>query len=328
MKKIVVDMLGSDLGPLELLKGVEMFHKRHPDYELILVGKKEELESASYATIVDAREAVDMKDGALEVIRKKESSMVKAINTAKAEKADGVISAGATGAFLSASTLLLKRIDGVGRPALVTAFPNLNKKGSFVTLLDVGASNVNTPEEIAQFAYMGTLYSHAVYGVENPIVKLLSNGGEEGKGSPEGKEAYKLLKEDKRINFQGNTEGNKLLLGDADVVATDGYTGNVMLKTTEGTAKAMGKLIKKAFKRNIFSMLGYLLTKKGVKEISSTMNPKNVGGAMLLGVNSVAVKAHGNSDAESFSSAMELCYKLIEGDVVNKIREGFKGDNE
>lgn len=327
MKKIVVDMMGSDLGLEATKPGVELFHAKHPDVELILVGKEDELKDIPYAKIVNATDVVPMTCGALEVIRRKESSMVVALNTMKAEGADGIISAGATGAFLSASTLMLKKIPGVQRPALLTAFPNIEADG-YTTLLDVGASNVNTAEELAQFAFMGTVYARAVYNIENPRVCLLSNGSEEGKGSPVGKEAYALLKEDKKVNFQGNIEGDKLLKGLADVVVSDGFTGNVMLKTTEGTAKGMGKLLKKGFLSKLRCKIGYLFAKPAVKMLTDKLDPSNVGGAMLMGVNGAVVKAHGNSTGKSFASAMEVLYRLIDGDTTNKIKKAFEADSE
>jgi glycerol-3-phosphate acyltransferase PlsX len=234
-----------------------------------------------------------------------------------------VVSAGSTGAFLSASTLMLKKIPGVIRPALVVSFPNLGK-GGFCSILDVGASNANTPEEMAQFAVMGSLYESIVNGVSNPSVKLLSNGSEEGKGSPEGKAAYELLKGSKKVNFQGNIEGNKILTGEADVIVTDGYSGNVLLKSTEGAAKAMGGLLKQAFKRNFASKIGYLLTKKGLGPMKNSLDPKKTGGSLLLGVNGVVVKAHGNSDSEAFMHAIEVAYRLATAQIVSKIAEGLK----
>jgi glycerol-3-phosphate acyltransferase PlsX len=324
MAKLVIDMMGSDLGSEATKQGVVLFHKRHPDCELVLVGKKEELSDlSSLFRIIEAGDVVTMDMGALEVIRKKESSMVEAISAVGLEKADGVVSAGGTGAFLSAATLLLKKIPGVRRPALVTGFPNLTK-GGFVTLLDVGASNANTPEELAQFALMGSLYSHLVFGIGYPLVKLLANGTEEGKGSPEGKEAFKLLAADKKISFGGNIEASQVLTGAADVVVTDGFTGNVLLKATEGTAKGVSAMLKKAFKRNLCSMTGYLLSKKGLQEMSDQMNPKKIGGALLIGVNGIVVKAHGNSDGEAFASAIGLADRLASAGAVKKIEEGLR----
>lgn len=323
MSKLVIDMMGSDLGSAMSVEAVKLFHSAHPDCELVLVGKKEELTALSGFQIIDAPDVVKMETGALEVLRMTSSSMVKAVTAVKELHADGVVSAGSTGAFLSSATLLLKKIPGVLRPALITSTPNF-KKGGYTTILDVGASNANTPEEMAQFALMGSLYETIVFGVAHPAVALLSNGSEEGKGSPEGKAAYDLLKANSKINFIGNVEGNGILSGDADVVVTDGYSGNVFLKTTEGTAKAMGSLLKKAFKRNFFSKLGYLLTKKGLKPMKEALDPKKTGGALLIGVNGVVVKAHGNSDAEAFKNAMEVAYRLSSAQIVAKIEEGLK----
>lgn len=323
MRKFVIDMMGSDAGSAMTLAAVKTYHKLHPEDALILVGKTEEFqEAASFATLVHASDVIEMEAGALEVIRRKESSMVVAMHTLLEQHADAVISAGSTGAFLSAATLILKRIPGVLRPALVTGFPNLGR-GNFVTLLDVGASNTNTAEEIAQFAYMGSLYSQGAYGIEKPIVKLLSNGSEEGKGSPVGKEAYPLLKADPKVDFQGNIEASQIFAGSADVVVTDGYTGNIMLKSFEGMAKAMGKLMKQGFTKNFKTKMGYLLAKSGIDTIKDTMNTKKVGGAMLLGVNGLVVKAHGNSDPEAFESAMEVAAKLTDAKMIEKIAAGF-----
>lgn len=322
MSKLVIDMMGGDLGSGVTSAAVESFHKTHPECALVLVGKKEELPVSQDYQIVDARDTVAMETGALEVLRKKESSMVKAIQAVLDLQADGVVSCGSTGAFLSASSLMLKKIPGVDRPALVTAFPNF-QKGGFTTVLDVGASNANTPEELVQFALMGSLYSSLVDGVEKPKVFLLSNGSEPGKGSPEGKAAFDLLKNDSRIVFGGNIESSQVLAGEADVIVTDGYSGNVLLKSTEGAAKAIGKLMKKAFKRNLWSKLGYLMAKKGLNEMKDALNPKKTGGALLIGVNGVVVKAHGNSDAEAFYSAMELAYNLAKNGIVGQIKEGI-----
>ncbi len=326
MKKIVIDMLGGDKGLDSSIPAVKEFHSKYPDTELVLSGPAAKLNDFPYATIIDAKEAVPMECGALEVLRHKESSLMKALAYMKENKTDGIVSAGSTGAFLSAATITLKKLPGILRPALVTAFPRLNEQGGHIAMLDVGASNENTAEELVQFALMGSLYSQIVFGVKEPKVRLLSNGSEEGKGSPVGKEAYKLLKGDKNINFAGNVEGNAILTGDSDVVVSDGYSGNIMLKTTEGTAKGMGKLLKKAFKRNLLSKIGYLFSKKGIDEMKDTMNPKKVGGALLIGINGLAVKAHGNSDSTAFFHALELMEKLAEGDILSKLEKGLKKD--
>lgn len=323
MSALVIDMLGGDQGLEMSVPAVRRFHKEHPDVALRLVGPASVLSALGFGEILDASEALPMEAGALEVLRHRDSSVMKALNSMKGKKDEAIVSAGSTGGFLSAATIVLKKLPGILRPALVTAFPRLSKEGGFITMLDVGASNENTPEELNQFALMGTLYSQIVYGKDCPLVKLLSNGTEEGKGSPAGKAAYKLLQENQAIHFGGNVEGNGILLGDADVVVSDGYSGNVLLKSTEGAAKGIGSLLKRAFKRNFWSKLGYLLAKKGIDEMKESLDPKKVGGALLLGVNGLAVKAHGNSDEEAFYHALVLAYTLMEGKIVEQLERGL-----
>lgn len=320
--KIVVDMLGGDNGLYATLGAVKAFHQKHPDVELVLVGDADKMDGVDGMQVIDAKVPMKMEAGALEAFRDTESSMAKAINAAKEQKADAVISAGSTGAFLSLATLRLKRLPGVTRPALVCDFPTL-VEGKKVTLLDVGANSENTPEEIAQFALMGSLYSKYSNGVEEPNVYLLSNGTEEEKGNDVTKKAHQLLKEDKRIDFRGNIEAREAMSGFADVIVTDGYSGNVLLKATEGTAKAMNSLIKKAFKKNVLTMIGYLFAKGGFKDMKKTMDYKNYGGALLLGVGAATIKAHGNSDERSFLSAMEVAYRMGSSGLLEKIKEGL-----
>lgn len=324
MYKIVVDAMGGDLGSSVIVEAIDLFLKDNQDVEITVVGKKEELSSLeNKCRIIDARDIVPMEAGALEVMRLKDSSMMKAIKTMKDENLDAVVSCGSTGGFLSAATINLKMIPGVKRAALVAPFPT-QIKGKNVVILDIGANNENSPEELVQFALMGKLYSQSVYGVETPKVYLLSNGVEEGKGAPEVKGAYKLLKDSNFEGFMGNVEARYALNGDADVVVADGFSGNIFLKASEGIAKIMSGMIKKAFKRNLWSKLGYLHVRKGMKEMSETMDYKSTGGAMLLGVNGNVVKAHGSSDAKSFYSALRVAKKLAANDVVNKIKQGIE----
>ena len=170
---------------------------------------------------------------------------------------------------------------------------------------------------------MGSLFYKFVYKEDNPRVYLLSNGTEDEKGSPVTKEAFKLLKADGTLNFKGNTEGRDALFGDMDVLVCDGFSGNIFLKATEGTAKAMSYMMKEAFKRNFLSMIGYLCCKKGINEMRAKMDYKNVGGALLVGVNGIVIKAHGNSDAKAFLSALELSYKLSNENIVSKFQEAL-----
>ena len=322
MPKIVVDAMGGDNGSAPIVESVIEFKKNNPDFEIIIVGKKEELAKANdVATVIDAREVVPMEAGPLDVLRNKESSMYKAIAYMKDENCDAIISSGSTGAFLSATTISLRMIPGIKRAALVTPIPT-KIKGKKMTVLDVGASNENSAEELCHFATMGRLYSQIVFGIENPTTYLLSNGSEGGKGAPHVKEAHKLLRESNFPNFQGNIEAREAFEGYADVVVCDGFTGNVFLKGVEGIAKAMSSLLSDAFKKNLWSKLGYLHVKGGIKNLKETFDYKSVGGAMLLGINGVVIKAHGNSDAQSFLSALKIVKKMVEMNIVEKIKEG------
>ena len=321
--KIAVDAMGGDNGSKPVVEAIKEFKKTYPNDEIVVFGKKEELEELKdICRIEDAPEVVPMTAGALEVIRMRNSSMCKAINTMKEENFDAVVSAGSTGGFLSAATIILKTIPGVKRSALVTAFPT-KIKGKKVTILDVGANNENSPEELVQFAKMGKAYSEALFENKDPKTYLLSNGSESHKGSPLVKEAHKLLKESNFPGFMGNMEARDILNGDADIIVADGFSGNVLLKGMEGIAKMMSSMIKANFKKNLWTKLGYLHVRGGFKNMSETMDYKSVGGAMLLGINGVVVKAHGNSDAYSFKNAMRVAHQMVEFNVINKIKESL-----
>ena len=324
--KIAVDAMGGDNGSKPIIEAIKEFKKDHQDVEIVVFGKEEELfELSSIAKIVNAPDIVPMEAGALEVIRMKNSSMCKAISTMKEENFDAVVSCGSTGGFLSASTLILKMIPGVKRAALVTAFPT-KIKSKKVVVLDVGANNENSAEELVQFAHMGKAYNQALFNTENPKTYLLSNGAESHKGSPIVKEANKLLTDMKFEGFVGNMEARDVLNGDADILVADGFSGNILLKGMEGVAKMFGSMIKSAFKKNLWTKLGYLHVKGGFDNISETMDYKSTGGAMLLGINGVVVKAHGNSDAYSFKNALRVAYQMVSYDVVNKIKESLKDE--
>ena len=324
--RIAVDAMGGDNGSKPIIEAIKEFKKDHQDVEIVVFGKEEELfELSSIAKIVNAPDIVPMEAGALEVIRMKNSSMCKAISTMKDENFDAVVSCGSTGGFLSASTLILKMIPGAKRAALVTAFPT-KIKGKKVVVLDVGANNENSAEELVQFAHMGKAYNKALFNTENPKTYLLSNGAESHKGSPIVKEANKLLTDMKFDGFMGNMEARDVLNGDADILVADGFSGNILLKGMEGVAKMFGSMIKNAFKKNLWTKLGYLHVKGGFDNISETMDYKSTGGAMLLGINGVVVKAHGNSDAYSFKNALRVAYQMVSYDVVNKIKESLKDE--
>ncbi len=325
MIKLAVDAMGSDKGSPIVVEAIKKFHEEHKDVEFYVCGKKEELtELESFCTIIDARDVMQMEDGALEVMRKRETSMMKAVELVANGTCEGVVSAGSTGGFLTAATIKLKLIPGVLRAALLTTFPTLDGKGVVIT--DIGASNENTPEHLAQFARIGSIFAKSVRKVESPRVYLLSNGAEEKKGTPLIKEAHQLIKNSNFEYFKGNLEARYALTGEADVIITNGFDGNVLLKSTEGTAKMMSTLLKKAFKKNIFTKIGYLFARSGIKEMTKTMDYKQYGGAMLIGVNGVVVKGHGSSDAYSFYNAIRVTKEMVESGVVASLKEAMAKD--
>ena len=327
MYTIAVDCMGSDNGPKVCVEAIKIFLNRHSDVRVVAFGREEDLKdlkNVNNVEVVHCEDVMEMTAGSLEAMRKRKSSMYQAIVSTKENEYDGVISAGSTGAFLTLASVKLKTVEGVDRAALVTALPSYD--GKQVTVLDVGANVETTGEQLVQFAKMGRLYSQKVLGVKEPKVCLLSNGAEDEKGSHDVKEANKLLREMNFPGFLGNVAGSEVPKGVCDVLVTGGYAGNIFLKTYEGVAKMMSKMIKDAFMTNTSSKIGYLFAKKGFNELKEKLNYEKVGGAMLIGVNGVAVKAHGSYSAYCFSEAMEVCFNMIKEKVLDVIKEGVDED--
>ncbi|MCQ2796626.1 MAG: phosphate acyltransferase PlsX [Bacilli bacterium] len=318
--KIVVDMLGGDLGIAATYSGLEAFIASHPDVEIYAVGTANVLNSLKNVKVIDANQNVKMDAHAMELLHDKESSMAKAFETLNKENADAIVSCGGTGALLTFASIKVKKLDNVLRPALVSPIPTL-KEGKKTLLLDLGANNENKVEELVSFAKMAKVYYEAVYG-KDPSIALLSNGTEEGKGSPLIQETHKVLKEAKLEGFVGNIESSELLKGNIDIVVTDGFTGNIALKAIEGTGNVVKFLLKDMFKKSLKNKLAYLLVKKDLKKKLTMLSSKPLGGAMFIGLKKVVVKAHGNSDAIAFKNALETAYRSVKGDLVGKISEG------
>lgn len=328
MIKLVVDMQGGDNSYEMSVPAVIRFLNDFPEVTIYGCGKKEPLlglisEFPERFIFVEAPEEIPMEAGVLEVLRLKNSPIIKGLDIILNKEAMAMVSAGGTGGFLSAATLKLKTIPGIKRAALVSPFPTF-VKGKQVVVLDIGANNENSALELYQFALMGRIYSQKVVGVNEPKTYLLSNGSEEGKGSPVVSETAKLLKESNFPGFCGNTEGSTALNGDCDVLVCDGFSGNVFLKSSEGMAKFFGNTIKKTFKKNIFSKLSYLGVRKSIKSLNETLSYKHLGGAMLLGINGVCVKAHGSSNSDSFYYSIRVAYYLVKENVLTLIKEGIE----
>lgn len=327
MIKLAVDAMGGDNGSPIVVEAVLNYLKEHDDVSFYVVGKKEELTALEgKATIIDARDVMGMEDGALSILRKKETSMNKAVELVASGECDGVVSCGSTGAFLTLATLKVKLIPGVKRAALGTFMPTLIE-GKYTLFLDVGASNENTPDQIAQFAEIGECVYRNVYKKEDVNVYLLSNGAEEHKGCPEGKEAYQILKAQNYPWFKGNIESKECLNGTVDVLATGGYAGNVLLKAIEGTASLVATVLKESLYMNLRTKIGAKLAYPALKNLKKRIDPSKGGGACLMGINKVCVKSHGNSNARAFQTAMEYAISMINSPMIESLKEKYGTQN-
>ena len=325
MYKLAIDAMSGDLGSGIVVDACLDFIKTHQDVELYVTGKKEELtrlENVERIHVVDARDIVPMDAGIMSVRRKKDSSMVKAVTMANDNLVDGVVSCGSTGAFYTSAMLFLKRIEGVEKSCLMAVLPTYNKKG--VAMLDVGANAENTPEQLKEFAIMGHIYAKNIRGIQNPKVSLLNIGSEEKKGDEVHQKTFQLLKDEEKINFVGNIEGRDLLLGETDVVVTDGFSGNIALKTCEGVAGILMKMVKESMMSSLRGKIGALFAKSSLYSLKDQFDYKSVGGALMMGFEKAVVKAHGASDAKAFMNAMDLAYQMVKMDVVTQMKEGLK----
>ena len=333
MTKIIVDVYGGDYAPKEILDGCVAALQEESELSLVLFGEKNEIKGYfdtlndsninERIEIVDAPEVISNEEAPTEAVRRRpDSSLVKSMRRLKEDDTcEGFISAGSTGAVLVGATLIAGRIRGINRPALAPLLPTVT--GEHVILIDCGANIECKDINLLQFAQMGKAYA-LCNGVENPRIGLLSNGAEDHKGTTLNQEAFKLLKEDKTLNFLGNCEARDILSGNYDVVVSDGFNGNIALKSAEGTANAVFSLLKDGImKGGLRAKLGYLLLKPTFKDLKHKVDYNENGGACFLGVNKVIVKAHGASKAKSIKAALLQCSGLIKSDVVGKIKESI-----
>ena len=329
--KIILDAMGGDNAPQAPVLGALEAAKCY-GAEITLVGRSEEIwnvlrekgisELPAGLEIANADDVVDMHDDPGAVIHKrKNSSMVVGLKMLADGQGDAFISAGSTGALLTGATLLVKRVKGIRRAAMGPAMPN--KAGGKTVIVDCGANAECTPEFLLQFGVVGSLHAKKSLGIENPRVGLLNIGTEDSKGTPLQKEAYGLLKaasEQGVLNFIGNVEARDVLLGEVDVVVCDGFSGNVLLKSIEGTAYFMGSLMKhKIFKRNILSMIGYLFCKPGVDAVMKMMDYREIGGTQFLGIKKPVIKAHGSSDALAFRNAVHQAQQAVQANIAEEL---------
>ncbi len=333
--KIVVDAMGGDNAPLEIVKGALMA-ARDFQTEITLVGRGEDILRSleelgegnlpGNVEIANATQVVEMEDDPATVTKvKSDSSMTVGLKLLHDGKADAMVSAGSTGALLSGATLVVKRIRGIRRACLAPMLPTPANGGTL--MVDVGANAECTPEYLLQFAFMGSFFVKSAKGVEDPKVGLLNIGAEETKGNPLYKEAHQLLKrasEEGRINFIGNVEAREVMNGVCDVLVADGFTGNVLLKSIEGMGIFFMGALKDMFTKSFLSKMAYLVLKKDLKGLKKLVSSEEVGGTALLGIQRPVIKAHGSSNAYAIRSAIRQAIKAAESDTAALISENIE----
>ena len=316
MVRIAIDAMGGDFGPEPIVKGCLRALKKK-SFEPILVGKKSEILSLlpkrykDKISIIDTDDVISMSDAATDAIKRKESTIYKAVDLVKKGEADGVVSAGHSGATMTLATLRLGRLKGVSRPALVTLMPT--KVGTRSVVLDVGANVDSKPEHLVEFAVMGGCYAEDLQKIKNPSIGLLANGEEDSKGNEVTKAAFKMLQG--YPGFKGNVEGSDIFNGSCNVIACDGFVGNLMLKTAEGVASTISQLIKDYIRKSPVAITGALLMRKVFKLLKKEIDYAEVGGAPLIGIKGCAIVSHGKSNAKAIENAIYQAISYVDTGV-------------
>lgn len=330
--KIIVDAMGGDNAPGEIVKGAISAAKARPGLEIVLVGREAEVRSAAGAcgglpgtvSVVNATEVIDMHDDPATAFKtKKDSSMTVGLTMLKNGEGDAFVSAGSTGALLSAGTLLVKRVRGIRRAAMAPLLPTAGKG---LVLVDCGANAECTAEYLVQFAYLGSFYAAGALGLARPRVGLLNIGTEDSKGDALRQETHRLLREAGEaghLNFIGNIEAKEAIKGGCDVVVADGFSGNVMLKTIEGVGSFMGKELKGMFLSSLKTKIAALLVKNGLAAFKERLDPDTIGGTPFLGLRKPVIKAHGSSKARAVENAVYQAAAAAEADLAGRIEENI-----
>jgi len=316
MVKVAIDAMGGDFGPAPILEGLTSALKKNKNFTALIVGEKEQLlplipqKFSNRIEIVHCSDVISMHDSATDALKRKESSAYVAIELVKNGEADAYVSAGHSGASMSLATLRIGRIKGVSRPAIATVMPTVDK---YTLVMDVGANVDCDAKNLREFAIMGQVYAEEVLKMDQPLTGLLSNGEEESKGNEVTKAAFKLL--EPLPNFVGNVEGNDIFNGTTDVVVCDGFIGNILLKTAEGVADTIGKIIKNNLRRSLVSILGAVLMRKVFKSLKLKVDYAEYGGAPLIGVKAPVIIAHGKSNSKAIQNAIFQAITAAESDL-------------
>ena len=337
MKKsvtVAVDAMGGDNAPAEIVKGVVYAVNSNNSVNIRLVGIEDRVNAElgkyeydkSRIQVINATEIIETAEHPVNAIRKKkDSSLVVALNLVKNGEADAFVSAGSTGAVLVGAQAIVGRIPGVKRPPLAPVLPTA--KGPLV-LVDCGANVDSRPDHLVLFARMGSIYSEYVLGINSPKVGIANNGAEEEKGNQLVKDTFPLLKECNDINFVGSVETKDIPQGNADVVVCDGFVGNAILKMYEGVGTTLISEIKKSLMTSFRGKLGGLLIKPSLKQVLKKYDATEYGGAPMLGLNGLVVKAHGSSNAKEIKNAIHQCIQFVEADINTKIKESLQNNNQ
>ncbi len=329
MVKIAIDAMGGDFGPEPIVKGTIQALKEKK-FEAILVGNKDEILSLlpkgykDKISIVESSDVIKMSDAATDALKRKESSIFKAVDLVREKEADGVVSAGHSGATMTLATLRLGRLKGVSRPALVTLMPA--KSDTRTVLLDVGANVDCKAEHLKEFAVMGQYYAQDMLGIKEPSIGLLANGEEESKGNEVTKEAFKLL--EGYEGFKGNVEGGDIFNGSTDVVVCDGFIGNLVLKTSEGVASTISFFIKDYIRKSPIAITGALLMKRVFKLLKKEIDYAEIGGAPLIGIKGCAIVSHGKSNPKAIKNAIFQAIRYVDTGVNEHIEARLEKLNQ
>lgn len=333
--KIIIDVMSGDNAPEEIIKGVFLAHMEDPSVEMVMTGNKYIIEDYCRETgldlddpklsVVHTESVITMEDPGLSVVREKaDSSMGKGLKMLAAGEADAMVSAGNTGALHAGSTLIVRRIKGIGRSAIATVLPLETP----MLLIDAGANTEVTKEQLAQFAIMGSIYMNKIFGIERPRVGLANNGTEATKGTKLLQEAYVQLSECEHINFIGNIEGKQIPFSECDVLVCDGFTGNMILKLTEGLAKFFMGKVKQVFMRSAATKAAGLVMKPQIKEFKKQFDASEYGGAPLLGISKPVIKAHGSSDAIAVKNAIRQTIDFVNTGIIKELARQIQKKEE
>jgi glycerol-3-phosphate acyltransferase PlsX len=327
---IALDAMGGDQAPKMVIRGANIAKERHPNIHFLLFGDKDRLERLlkrrrrlrKHVTICHTEQVVSSDARPAAALRgSRDSSMRRAIDAVAKGEASGVVSAGNTGALMGMAKLVLKTLPGIDRPAITAFFPTL--RGESV-MLDLGANIDCDPNNLIEFALMGQLFSRTVLGLVEPTVGLLNVGSEDMKGHQELKDAHALLRSGTiPVNYHGFIEGDDIAAGTVDVIVTDGFTGNVALKSAEGTARLVTQFLRETFKSSIASRIGYLFARRAFTKFRVRIDPRRYNGAMFLGLNGIVVKSHGGTDAIGFANAIGVAVDLVTGGFNERIKDEF-----